>query len=438
MLIEILIVLSFGDSLIIILAIDCFIITTIIFVTYLKDLPVYLLILNIIPLIYFNLAFHYTLKWVLIQDIFVFVVLYLALLKFIVARENELSDSPFKTAILIVFSYFCFSAVYGFLRGHQLSAIEDELYHIFYYLLILILTYILNKEKQYISLITAIGIIITAISLEYIVIFVGSGFSRFVTFQSNLILIMVAVSFSFSLFYRKKRIFWLSIFFINLLGLVACQTRTLWVSAFLILAIIAFYYIKVTNKRLLTKLLMYGLILLLPAVLFSSRTRQNDTELKNNQQLGSRAQSIKNPTEDASFIMRLELGYYAFQKFMKNPIIGSGLGDYVKYKIFKNSDNKIYYIDSTWLYMLWKGGIIGFLLFAWIYLLLLKNALFIFKKANELIIKILSLSVFAATCGLIITGFFVASLNKYKYGVIIAILFAFIDFEKRKLVKIST
>ena len=432
---EIVVCTNFNNSIIIILAIDGFIAISAVAIFYIRDISVYLILLNLLPLIYFNLNFHYLLKWIVVQDIFIYFVIYISFLKFIAIRDKKLENSPFKFPLLMMCGYFFFSAVYGFSRGHAFLPIVDELYHILYYLFALVLAYILEKENYYYILITAVGIVVTMVSLQYIFIFITNGFARIVTFQSNLILFLISISFSFLLLTKRKRLFWLIIFFINVLGLVACQTRTLWVASLLILAIIVFYYFKDRNKKIITKALILGLLLLIPAFVFSGKNVQPSKQLTNNQQLENRATSISDPTQDVSFVMRLELGYYTVQKILNSPIIGSGLGDYVKYKIFNVTNIPIYYIDSSWLYMLWKGGIIGFFLFAWVYIVLLKNSMYIFKHTDELIVKTLSLAIFSGFVGLMLSGIFEASLNKYKYGVVIAVLFAFIDFEKRKLLK---
>ncbi len=129
--------------------------------------------------------------------------------------------------------------------------------------------------------------------------------------------------------------------------------------------------------------------------------------------------------------MRVELDYYAIQKFLKHPIFGSGLGDFVKYKIIKeNVSPPVYYLDSSWLYMLWKGGIIGFLLFAWIYYRFFKASFFVLRNSKNLSTKIICLGLLSGFIGLSFLALLSPLLIKYKTNFLIVFLFAYIEFER--------
>lgn len=434
---EVLIYKSFNISVFLILFINLSLIIFTIYIIYIKDLPTFLLFINIIPLLYFNDEFHYNLTWILIQDIFIFAIIFIALLKLFDRVQYDKFNSSFKVPIILMFSYFMLSAINGYLHGYKILEIINELYHYFYYLLALIIGFVIDKRKNYLLLFLAISLIVTLISIEYMVVFVTNNFFRVATFQSNLILLIIAIVFSFLLFTKKYKFLLLAILTINIVGLIIVQSRSLWVSALLVLFIILFYYLTGSKKSLLGRLILYGFMLLIPAILFSGKfIGRGVSHLNGKEQLEQRAQSISNPGKDTSFLMRFELDYYAVREFLKTPIWGTGLGSFVKYKILQESHAKIYYLDSTWVYVLWKGGIIGFILFAWVFVMLLKGAWFIYRNSNEIKIKILGLGIFAAFIGFIVSSFFSANLIKYKYGVIIAIVISFVDFEKRNLLKL--
>lgn len=430
---EIFISASFNQSIVILTGINIFIFLNAYFIIKVKDFPTYLLILNIVPLIYLNNEFHYYLKWIVVQDLFIFAILYISLLKLSHLNEETIKPSvTIRNSLLIMVGYFMLSAIHGLFRGNNKFVIIDEFYHFCYYLLPLVIVYVIQKREYYLELMKVILLIILAISLEYVYIYISNQ-SRFVTFQSNLFLILVSISLSFILFLKKYRLLWIALLIMGTASLIISETRSLWISAFFSLVIIFFSYLRETHKKLLARIILYGLILIIPALLFSAR---NFTQLNNQQtdhEIKSRAYSVLKPTEDVSFAMRIELGYYAFNKFLHSPVYGTGLGDYVKYKIFNPSSAKQFYIDNTWLFVLWKGGIIGLFLFAWVFWVILRDAWFVYKNTREPIIKSLSLAIWASIIGFILSSFFAATLIKYKYGVVIAIMIAFIEFEKSRI-----
>ena len=110
------------------------------------------------------------------------------------------------------------------------------------------------------------------------------------------------------------------------------------------------------------------------------------------------------------------------------------MGDFVRYKIFVDTKKPINYLDSTWLYLLWKGGIIGFLLFGWLYFRFLKSSFFVLKNSQNILTRAISLGLIAGFIGLIFLGILSPLLIKYKSNVLIAFLFAYIEFERIEII----
>ena len=155
----------------------------------------------------------------------------------------------------------------------------------------------------------------------------------------------------------------------------------------------------------------------------------SSTSEKENDDVEYRTESIANPGADKSFLMRIELGYYILIKWLENPVIGKGLGDTVQYKFLNADRTPVNYPDNSWLFFLWKGGLIGFFLFGWIYWRALKIAYLIFLRSKNFYVRILALGIFAGIIGLIPFGLFNAMLIKYKTNVILAIVLGFLIFE---------
>ena len=179
---------------------------------------------------------------------------------------------------------------------------------------------------------------------------------------------------------------------------------------------------------------MILLMLLFPLLMISDINNINSQERSDINSLQYRTQSVTNPLEDASFLMRIEFSYYAIQKFLDNPIFGKGLGDYLKYKIVFLSNLPNYYLDNSWFYFLWKGGIVGFLLFLWVYIRFFKAAYFVSKNSTDIKTKYICIGLLAGFIGLSLLAFLSPILIKYKTSALIAFAFAYIEYERRSII----
>jgi len=175
--------------------------------------------------------------------------------------------------------------------------------------------------------------------------------------------------------------------------------------------------------------------LVFPLLILSDVKNINSQEVSNSNTIQYRTQSVTNPLEDSSFLMRVELSYYAIQRFLEKPFFGNGLGDYLKFKILLADNTPNYYIDNSWFYFLWKGGIFGFVLFFWIYVRFFKAAYFVSKNSTDIRTKFLCIGLLAGFIGLTFLAFLSPILIKYKTNVLIAFAFAYVEFEREKLIK---
>jgi hypothetical protein len=151
-----------------------------------------------------------------------------------------------------------------------------------------------------------------------------------------------------------------------------------------------------------------------------------------------RTQSVTDPLEDSSFLMRVEFAMYSIERFLDSPFVGQGLGDYLKYKIFLETNKPNYFMDSTWLYLLWKGGIIGFVLFAWMYFRFFKVTFHNLMNTEDTNVKIINLGLLAGLLGLSILGILSPLLIKYKTNALLAFIFAYVETERLKMMKHET
>jgi hypothetical protein len=130
--------------------------------------------------------------------------------------------------------------------------------------------------------------------------------------------------------------------------------------------------------------------------------------------------------------MRVEIGYYLFERFIQSPVIGEGLGSSVEYKIL--SDTETYYPDSVWFYYLWKGGLVFFLLSIWFYTQFFKSVFRIYRSTDNTIIKIYMLAFLGGFTAMMFYGLFAPQMVRYaKINLIFALVYAFVLSEEKKL-----
>ena len=258
---------------------------------------------------------------------------------------------------------------------------------------------------------------------------------RFVTFQSGFLPLLSGVLFSYILFNKDiiKRIVGLILLIIVTTGALVTLTRTLWVTTFIVLFFVWIFYVISTHKLTLLKLIMVILTISASIIFVSDVSKNAGKELSPKNVVESRAKSVTNPLEDSSFLMRVEFTYYAVQRFLESPIVGKGLGDYLRYKIFNTNKSANYFIDNSWVYFLWKGGLIGFLLFAWLFIRFFKASYTVLKNTSDIKVKYVTLGLLAGLLGLSFLGLLSPLLIKYKSNAIIAFIFAYIEFERMKI-----
>jgi len=392
-----------------------------------------LLIANFIPLLYLNNGFHYAFNYELLSATPLFLIIILATFQYVSSESSfTIKLSYLQKPVIYIVIYFTIIGVVDIYNSKDPSWVIQQLFHIYLYILIFPLSYLLDKKKYYLIIFSALLLIATIISFEYILLNQVILNFRFVTFQSGFLPILSGVLFSFILFEKEtlRRIGGTILLLIITAGAFVTLTRTLWIVTFLILVIVWFLYQKSKGELSFKKVLFSLLVLLIPLLMMKDIGKGTQPNSSPTNTVETRAQSVANPLEDTSFLMRIEFAYYAFQRFLESPVIGKGLGDYLKYKVFNISDKANYYIDNSWLYFLWKGGLIGFLLFAWLYLRFFKSSYFVFTNTTNHATKYLSLGLFAGILGLCFLAVLSPILIKYKTNVLFVLIFAYIEFEK--------
>lgn len=396
-----------------------------------------LILLNILPLLYLNNGFHYAFSYGVMLDSSLFLLAFTAL---IITIKNitkiKISFTNIETPMFWFLIYALFMAFWGVINGNDKHWIVVELYHFLYFIFFFVILYLFKSREQYIFVFKALLVIFFIIALEYIIYNLFLTNRRFVTFQSGFLPLFAGIVFAYMLLIRDKTKKYISLFIliVFLLGLVITLTRTLWVASFITLFVVYFAYHIYVKKRSVKPLLpMFAVMLLLPFLLIGdSKHAKTSTTAAEMNSVEYRTKSVADPTSDMSFLMRIELGYYAFQKFVSNPLVGRGFGDFLKYKILVVNKAPTYYMDNSWLYMLWKGGTIAGIIFILLFYKIIISLLFILRNTNVLIVKIISIGLLGGVIGLIALSLLSPILIKYRTNFLLAFLYAYIQFEYLK------
>ncbi|MGA7836975.1 MAG: O-antigen ligase family protein, partial [Ignavibacteriaceae bacterium] len=400
-----------------------------------KNFYAFLLIINFIPLLLLNNNIHYDLKLELFSLIPLFVLTLLAIGNYIL-HEDKLSFQMdyLRLPVLLVVVYFGVNAFIAVSGGRNLYWILVEYFHFLLYLAIIPISYLFRERRIYTIVLGSLLIISVLISIEYISynLFIIGG--RFVTFQSGFLPLTIGVVFAYILFNKRKlnRLGAGLVLGVLIAGTFITLTRTLWATTLVVLVITFLAYLKINNRLNWLKTSVLIITLLATSLFLKGSTQHLQNTSAAKQSIGYRTKSISTPFEDPSFLMRVEFSYYALERFLTHPIFGDGLGDYLKYKIVIQSNLRNYYLDNSWFYFLWKGGGVGFLLILWLYFRFLKSAYLLSKHSTDTTVKYISLGLFAGFIGLICLAFLSPLLIKYKTNVLIAFLFAFVEFERMK------
>jgi O-antigen ligase len=403
-----------------------------------KKIANILVCLYFVPLLFLNNAVHYQLKYELFFGFPIFILLFSTVALNILNTKKENSGNYISKPILVFLLYFFLLGFWGFLQGYASANIFFELYHFLLFGSIALFRYNLTSREDYHTIFKFILSIFLLISFEYIILgFIVSG-DRFVTFQSGFLPLMSGVVFASYLFAHKKINKYITAFIliVIILAMFSTLTRSLWGAAGITLLVTYILYLWASKRLTFVKKVIIGtmFILTIGFVLISiNSSKSNESMADDRKGVEYRAKSIANPTEDYSFLMRVELGWYALQKFYERPIFGWGLGDILRYKYLGDSKLQNRYIDNSWFYFLWKGGIIGIFLIGFIFYRSIKVGIIIISKTENAMVKSIVVGIISGIIGLIALGFLSPLIIKYRTNIIFPLLWGYLEFEYNNL-----
>jgi hypothetical protein len=150
-----------------------------------------------------------------------------------------------------------------------------------------------------------------------------------------------------------------------------------------------------------------------------------------------RALTFRNLSLDPSLmIRRIEIGR-AWEQCKDFFIIGTGLGSNIR-RAAMGTTITWDTVDNSYFFLIWKTGILGLLIYLTMVFIFLKDALFVFKKDQNVEHQIIAASSIAGFIGLMAIAFTNSCLVMYRFNVIWASLFAIVEILKEKQLRIDS
>lgn len=390
---------------------------------------------SLLPFAYLNESFHYSFA---VEIVVCLPILFLGMLHIYNIILKKTFINVINSGVAIFLSLFLlvsfFSAIWGAHQGNNIKFIIVEIFHLHIYIYSFIILYSIKDNKHYAIIFRIVLITFLLISLQYLFYNTIESTGRFTAFQGHFYPIILGVVFARCLYDNMNdKIIGIIILLFLFIGVSVSLTRSLWVFNLLSLLIVWLLF-QLERKYLKIKLILISLmlIILLP-LLFKGDSNYLANTPKNSIKTDERLKSISSPLEDASFLMRIEMTYYSIEKFLKSPIIGTGLGDYTKFKIMLNDNMRYHYIDNSWGYILWKQGLLGFVTYTIFYLLLLRMLYQNYRNSNDKFIKSMNMGFFSGMLVGIPFGFLAPYLFKYTSNIYFAIIVAFAIYSNNKI-----
>lgn len=336
---------------------------------------------------------------------------------------------------LLVFLFIILiSAAKGLLTGRSKMLVFDETMMFAAWGMYFIIVKSQFAQQDIKHLILAIITAAFIVSLYYIYEFiVAGGKSNFRTDQQHILNVSIPILFAILLYdtNRQRKIFSIILMIPMIIAVYITLTRSLWLLIPVSMIWQYLYFIRKEHhqtkfKQVFFPLMITGSVIILGLVLLTQLGIQN--------LLGERFASFRALQYDLSLLARAELAHYVFGRIRLAPLWGTGLADFLRYQYFPTMGRyNVYWLDSSFLQVLWKTGLIGLTIFSTFMILFISRSFFLLKHAQNIYDKIISSGIFFSMIMLIINGIQSGILVGYRFNFVWAVLFAVIEIRAQQI-----
>lgn len=332
-------------------------------------------------------------------------------------------EDRIQKVFIIFLLYIIFSTMWGLIQGYSISLILNEsmkwlFYPLsFFFTLNLFQKFSLDKNKlenflKYFSFLLLGFALINAIIHIILYVFFTEG-GRVITRQTIILGIGISVSIGYFLFYNLKQyqkiiIGILLLFY--LFGIFISMQRSLWVAIITAFIVSFLYYLKKRKWKIFSMklIVLFFFIFLLFSVGYEY--------IQVNKLISERVDTFKEGIETRSMLIRFVAYNQVFKRIKDHLIIGKGFGDKLYVPIFYQ--NKISFVDSSYLQTLWKMGLVGIVIFFFIIGNVFKKIYYILKYSSNKVYLLFSFSIGLSLLIAIVNGLTCVVLTQYYFNFI--------------------
>jgi len=418
---------------------------------------IFLILIVIIPNLFYRLAIDLQLEIRLLALSFFLGILFSPLIfikkrGLLKAADLRILRNP---AILVYATLILIIGISIFWATNKSEAIYEFLKRaVFFVLFLYLIIFVLQQEKSRIYLTKAFVIFSIIISLtgiiQIVILLSGSKYSiEFIYLikgnfaQKNIFSEVLFITFAFSVYgisilerMWKKASVTGALLTLLLIGFL--MTRAIWTGFFVSLCVTLLLYLLYASKAKLTKKLKFilrtfailtGLVFFVIVII--ALTDKNETIKKH----------LINTTnvKEGNTFHRLNLWKKSLSLAQKNPLLGVGAGNWrieiLQYDLQIETDKGRTMPDrahNDYLQVLVENGIIGFIPFLLLFVLMLYFCIRVFKKADNLQDSFFILILFFALVGYMVDSFFSFPRERIELQIFLNIIFAYIVFEYNK------
>lgn len=363
------------------------------------------------------------------------IALFILVLIFIYALTKIRLDNSYNFLFLFFLFYIGIEALRGnYFQYKSFYLIEETIKYSFYPIGFYFTYSLFNDNnsdekflKQLLIFFLIAGLIIS-LQMFYYYFTVTIG-KRVLTRQANLLLISLDIALIY-IFYLSKtvmgKILMCILALIYSLGIILYMQRSLWIGTIVsLISLIIFMQTKIiVNKR------KNIFVLILVALIFFVAINSYKYFALNTNILEERTKNIEKGKQDFSIATRLLSYMQVLRKIKENPIIGKGIGDSIITPYLNQRVRGI--VDNSYLVVVWKLGLLGFLIFLLIYIKFFSQLCKIINKSQNSFNRIFAIMIISVFLGHLVNGLACVIMTLYYFNYIWVSFIAVTDYLYRK------
>lgn len=374
-----------------------------------------------------------------LQEAFLLVACFFALVDWVYRRHLRISHTPADGPVLFFLLVTCLSVGIGYLYGNEVSVIWRDARFPLYYVAFFVVSYFVSGRsalRYYVPLLVVLGLVVAAgYVLEFvgaIDLSVGERFVRVARLQGMVLPIALLLVVSELVFAPRRwgRPLLLLLFIPIGLAFVLTVGRSMWAVFLIGLVCIAFMNgrLRGGNSRWRSAALIVALLALLVGIVFSF---QRFTGASIGAQVFERSRTLVEYEENVHVMGRIFSYAVALEASAEHPLLGHGQGKTLMLLNFNEEMlrfdwTRAWTIDSLYLTILVKMGVLGLIGFFWMYGRIMKLAWHAFHQSNNPHVRSFCAASFALLMGMLALGIGNASMINGRFALVYAILFGMV------------